>query len=66
MLRDVFHDVTSVVTALVVLGMALEVRARARTSEAMKKLMGLRAKTARVVRDGAEIDVPVDAVEVGR
>jgi Cu+-exporting ATPase len=60
MLRDVFYDVTSVVTALVVLGMAMEVRARARTSEAMKKLIGLQAKTARVVRDGAEVDVHID------
>ena len=65
MLRDVFYDVTSVVTALVVLGMALEVRARARTSEAMKKLMGLQAKTARVIRDGSEVDIPIEAVEVG-
>lgn len=65
MLRDVFYDVTSVVTALVVLGMAMEVRARARTSEAMKKLIGLQAKTARVVRDGAEVDIPVDEVVEG-
>ncbi len=65
MLRDVFYDVTAVVTALVVLGMALELRARARTSEAMKKLIGLQAKTARVVRDGIEIDIPVAEVVVG-
>jgi Cu+-exporting ATPase len=65
MLRDVFYDVTAVVTALVVLGMALEVRARARTSEAMKKLIGLQAKTARVVRDGAELDIPVGEVVAG-
>ena len=64
MLRDVFYDVTAVVTALVVLGMALELKARARTSEAMKKLIGLQAKTARVVRDGTEIDIPVDEVVV--
>jgi Cu+-exporting ATPase len=65
MLRDVFYDVTAVVTALVVLGMALELRARARTSEAMKKLIGLQAKTARVLRDGTEVDIPVNEVEVG-
>jgi Cu+-exporting ATPase len=65
MLRDVFYDVTAVVTALVVLGMALELRARARTSEAMKKLIGLQAKTARVVRDGIEIDIPIAEVVVG-
>ncbi|HLF42987.1 MAG TPA: heavy metal translocating P-type ATPase [Acidimicrobiia bacterium] len=65
MLRDVFYDVTAVVTALVVLGMALELRARARTSEAMKKLIGLQAKTARVVRSGVETDLPVEEVVVG-
>ncbi len=64
-LRDVFFDVTSVVTALVVLGMALEVRARARTSEALKKLIGLQAKTARVVRGDRELDVPISEVVVG-
>lgn len=64
-LRDVFYDVTAVVTALVVLGMALELRARARTSEAMKKLIGLQAKTARVVRGGVETDLPVEEVVVG-
>ncbi len=65
MLRDVFYDVTSVVTALVVLGMALELKARARTSEAMKKLIGLQAKTARVIRDGTDVDVPVNQVVKG-
>jgi Cu+-exporting ATPase len=65
MLRDVFYDVTAVVTALVVLGMALELRARARTSEAMKKLIGLQAKTARVIRGGVETDLPVEDVAVG-
>jgi Cu+-exporting ATPase len=65
MLRDVFYDVTAVVTALVVLGTALELRARARTSEAMKKLIGLQPKTARVVRDGSEVDIPVNEVVVG-
>jgi len=65
MLRDVFYDVTAVVTALVVLGTALELRARARTSEAMKKLIGLQAKTARVLREGTEVDIPVNEVEVG-
>jgi Cu+-exporting ATPase len=63
-LRDVFFDVTAVVTALVVLGSALELRARARTSEALKKLIGLQAKTARVLRDGTELEIPVERVEV--
>ena len=63
-LRDVFFDVTAVVTALVVLGSALEIRARARTSEALKKLIGLQAKTARVIRDGSEVEIPVEVVAV--
>ena len=64
-LRDVFFDVTAVVTALVVLGMAMEIRARAKTSEALKKLIGLQAKTARVLRNGSEVDVPVEEVVLG-
>jgi len=64
-LAEVYYDVTAVVTALVVLGMALEVKARGRTSEALKKLIGLQARTARVVRDGVEVDVPVEEVVVG-
>lgn len=61
---DVYYDVTVVVTALVVLGLALEIKAKGRTSEAIKKLIGLQAKTARVVRDGKELDIPVEEVLV--
>jgi Cu+-exporting ATPase len=64
-LAEVFYDVTAVVTALVVLGMALELKAKGRTSEAIKKLIGLQAKTARVVREGAELDIPVEEVLAG-
>jgi P-type Cu+ transporter len=60
-----FYDVVAVVIALVVLGQALEIRARGRTSEAIKKLLGLQAKTARVIRDGQEADIPVEEVLVG-
>ena len=60
-----FYDVVAVVIALVVLGQALELRAKGRTSEAIKKLMGLQAKTARVIRDGKELDIPVEEVLVG-
>lgn len=60
-----FYDVVAVVIALVVLGQALELRAKGRTSEAIKKLMGLQAKTARVIRDGQEINIPVEEVLVG-
>ncbi len=64
-LRDVFYDVTSVVTALVVLGAAMEIRARAKTSEALKKLIGLQAKTARVIREGSEVELPINRVVEG-
>lgn len=60
-----FFDVVAVVIALVVLGQALEIRAKGRTSEAIKKLMGLQAKTARVIRNDVEMDIPVEEVLVG-
>ena len=62
---DVYYDVTVVVIALVDLGLAMELRAKGRTSEAIKKLIGLQAKTARVIRDGKELDIPVEEVLVG-
>ncbi|MDZ4142458.1 MAG: heavy metal translocating P-type ATPase [Methylotenera sp.] len=61
-LAEAFWDVVTVVVALVVLGLALEVKAKGRTSEAIKKLIGLQAKTARVLRDGNEVDIPVEEV----
>ena len=59
-----FFDVVAVVTALVILGQALELRAKGQSSAAIKKLLGLQAKTARVIRDGQEIDLPVEEVLV--
>ena len=59
-----FYDVTTVVTALVVLGQALEVRTKGQTTQAIRKLLGLQAKTARVIRNGAEAEIPVEEVEV--
>lgn len=60
-----FYDVTAVVTALVVLGQALEVRAKGQTSQAIRKLLDLQAKTAHVLRDGQEVEIPVEEVLVG-
>ena len=60
-----FYDVVAVVIALVVLGQALELRAKGQSSSAIKKLLGLQAKTARVIRDGNEMDIPVEEVLVG-
>ena len=61
----VYFETAAVIITLIRLGKFLEARAKGRTSDAIKKLMGLRAKTARVVRDGSEIDVPIDEVRVG-
>jgi Cu+-exporting ATPase len=60
-----FYDVVAVVIALVMLGQALELRAKGQSSAAIKKLLGLQAKTARVIRNGAEMDLPVEEVLVG-
>lgn len=60
-----FYDVVAVVIALVMLGQALELRAKGQSSSAIKKLLGLQAKTARIIRDGQEFDLPVDEVLVG-
>ncbi len=59
-----FFETSAAIITLIVTGKLLEARAKGQTSEAIKKLMGLRAKTARVVRDGAEVDVPIDDVVV--
>jgi Cu+-exporting ATPase len=61
----VYFETSAVIITLIKLGKYLEARAKGRTSEAIKKLMGLRAKSARVVRDGQEMEVPVDEVRVG-
>ncbi len=61
---DVYYDVSAVVTALVVLGMSMEIKARGRTSEAIRKLIGLRPRTARVIREGVETTVGIEDVRV--
>jgi cbb3-type cytochrome oxidase maturation protein len=60
-----YYDVSAVVITLVVLGRWLEARARGRTSEAIRRLMTLAPRTARVIRDGTEADVPTADVRVG-
>jgi Cu+-exporting ATPase len=61
-----YFDTAAVVTVLVLLGQVLEVRARSRTSAALRKLLGLAPKTARILRpDGREEDIPLDQVRVG-
>ncbi len=61
----VYLETAAVILTLIKLGKFLEARAKGRTSEALKKLMGLRAKTARVIRDGQEIEIAADDVIVG-
>jgi Cu+-exporting ATPase len=61
----VYFETSALIITLIKLGKMLESRAKGRTSEAIKKLMGLRPKTARVLRDGVEMDVPVESVMLG-
>jgi P-type Cu+ transporter len=62
---DLYFDTSALIITLILLGRVLEARAKGRTNEAIKKLAGLRAKTARVVREGEELDVPLEDVRVG-
>ena len=62
---EVYYDVTAVVVALVTLGLALELKAKGRSSEAIRKLVGLQAKQARVIRAGRELELPIEEVVVG-
>ena len=62
---DVYFDTSAVIIVLILFGRMLEARAKGRTSEAIGRLMRLQPKTARVLRDGAEQDVPIDEVQVG-
>jgi len=63
---DVYFDTAALIISIVLLGRYLEARAKGRASEAIKKLMGLRPKTANIIVDGAETQVPVEDVEVGQ
>jgi P-type Cu+ transporter len=60
-----FYDTTALIVTLIYLGKYLEARAKGQTSEAIRRLMGLRAHVAHVVRAGREVDLPVEQIEVG-
>ena len=60
--QHVYFEATAIIIALINLGSALESKARGKTSEAIKRLIGLQPKTARVVRDGKEIDIAIENV----
>lgn len=64
-MRHVYYDTTAVIITLILFGRLLEARAKGRTSEAIKRLMGLQPKTARVIRNESEIDIPINEVQVG-
>lgn len=63
--RMPYFDTSTIIIGLILLGRYLEAKAKAGTSEAIKKLIGLQAKTARVLRNDQEIDIPLDQVQIG-
>jgi Cu+-exporting ATPase len=63
--REVYFEAVGVIMTLILLGRLLESRAKAGTGEAIRRLIGLQPRTARVERDGAEVDIPVEDVAVG-
>ena len=60
-----YYDTSAVIVTLILFGKYLEARAKSRAGEAIKKLMGLQPRTARVLREGAEQDIPIEDVETG-
>jgi len=64
-LRQVYYEAVGVIVTLITLGRLLEAIAKGGTSEAIRKLIGLQAKMARLVRDGQEVDIPIEQVQVG-
>ncbi|MCC5626073.1 copper-translocating P-type ATPase, partial [Nostoc sp. CHAB 5715] len=62
---DVYYETAAVVITLILLGRLFENRAKGQTSEAIRKLIGLQAKTARLIRNGREVDVPIEEVIIG-
>jgi P-type Cu+ transporter len=65
LIPDVYYETAAIVITLILLGRLFENRAKGQTSEAIRKLIGLQAKTARLIRNGREVDVPIEQVEIG-
>lgn len=63
--HEVYYETSAIIITLILLGKTLEAVAKGRTSEAIKKLVGLQPKNARVIRDGQEVEIPVEEVETG-
>ncbi len=62
---DVYYETAAIVITLILLGKLLENRAKGQTSEAIRKLIGLQARDARVIRNGQEMDIPIQQVRLG-
>src|SRR5690606_30152118 len=62
---ELYYETSAILITLILLGKLFEAKAKGRTSEAIQKLMGLRAKTAVVERDGTEKEIPLEEVVVG-
>ncbi|MBF2063064.1 MAG: copper-translocating P-type ATPase [Calothrix sp. C42_A2020_038] len=62
---DVYYEAAAVIITLILVGRLLENRAKTQTGEAIRKLIGLQAKTARLIRKGQEIDIPIEEVQIG-
>jgi Cu+-exporting ATPase len=65
LIGDVYFDTSGTIIVLVLLGRILEARAKGQTSLAIKRLLGLRSRSARLLRDGREVEVPVEEVQIG-
>lgn len=64
-MKDLYFEASAIIITLILLGKYFEANAKSKTSDAIKKLMGLQAKTARVIRNGIEEDIPIEEVVVG-
>ncbi|MGF1541113.1 MAG: heavy metal translocating P-type ATPase [Pleurocapsa sp.] len=65
LMPEVYYETAAVIITMILLGQWFENRAKGQTSEAIRQLMGLQAKDARVIRNGREIDVPINEVQIG-
>ena len=63
--RDVYYEAAGTILTLIVAGRLIETKAKAGTGQAIRELLGLRARTARIIRDGTETEIPVEEVAVG-
>ena len=65
LMSNVYYETAAIVTTLILVGRLFENRARGQTSDAIRKLMGLQARDARIIRNGQELEVPIAQVQLG-